>query len=82
MDNPSSPNPPRPAPSGTGFAPSQPGGLDGTGPAAGEPGIPGTSDASEAQRLAQWHALVERLQELNTQLEYLRLMLRLGVGKF
>lgn len=40
------------------------------------------ADAAQAQKLAQWHALIEHLQELNSQLEYLRLMLRLGVGKF
>lgn len=48
-----------------------------------QPETPQTpADLPSAQKLAQWHALIEHLQELNTQLEYLRLMLRLGVGKF
>lgn len=78
METPSSPAQPRPTPSASaaGFAPTQPGPLDG---AAGPDASP---DAADVQRLAQWHELIDRLQELNTRLEYLRLMLRLGVGRF
>lgn len=43
-----------------------------------DPRAPRPPTPTEAQEL-RWHALLQQLQSLNAQLEYLRLMIKLGV---
>jgi hypothetical protein len=47
-------------------------------PAAPDPQQPRQPLPSEAQEM-RWHELLQRLQSLNAQLEYLKLMMKLGV---
>jgi hypothetical protein len=47
-------------------------------PAAPDPHPPRKLTPAEAQEL-RWHELLQRLQTLNAQLEYLKLMMKLGV---
>jgi len=47
-------------------------------PAAPDPHTPRQPSSSDAQEM-RWHELLQRLQSLNAQLEYLKLMMKLGV---
>lgn len=47
-------------------------------PAPSDSHLPRQPSPTEAQEL-RWHELLQRLQSLNAQLEYLRLMIKLGV---
>jgi hypothetical protein len=47
-------------------------------PAAPDPHPPRQPSSSDAQEM-RWHELLQRLQSLNAQLEYLKLMMKLGV---
>lgn len=47
-------------------------------PAAPDPHQPRPPAPSDVQEM-RWHELLQRLQSLNAQLEYLKLMMKLGV---